>query len=91
MCRREDRPVKPMWIEKATMNRYGRFVAVLKGLLFGPLALVTRVHEWTIRLIPRIENRQSDNLAATRNEKSIGQIADFRAPPEACVNLDLCQ
>ncbi|MEZ0186065.1 MAG: replication endonuclease [Candidatus Reddybacter sp.] len=53
ICPRNQRPIRPMLLERKETNRYGEAVKVIKGLLFGSLPMITRPFEWVTRLQPK--------------------------------------
>lgn len=84
-CPRKDRPVRPMMIEKTESNQYGEMVKIIKGIWFGPSAVLTRLHEWTVKL-----KREEEPTNAS--EDGIGYGAALStAPPGACAPLEFCQ
>ena len=85
ICVRKERPVRPMMIEKAESNMYGEMVKVIKGIWFGPTAVVTRLHEWTVKL------KKEEELPSTSEDGTGYGAALSTAPPGACVPLEFCQ
>ncbi|MEZ0150506.1 MAG: hypothetical protein AB9Q19_14510 [Candidatus Reddybacter sp.] len=45
ICPGNQRPIRPMLLERKETNRYGEAVKVIKGLLFGSLPMITRSFE----------------------------------------------
>jgi len=84
-CPRKERPVRPMMIQRAESNQYGEMVRVIKGIWHGIKAVITRQHEWTVRLVQNSE-------AKNQSEDGTGDgVALSTAPPGACVTLEFCQ
>lgn len=84
ICPRNQRPLRPMMIEKPESNRYGEAIKIIKGLWFGLTPVVTRIHEWTIRVC--------SNTSLKESEDGVGNGAAFStAPPGACAPLEFCQ
>ena len=61
ICSRDQRPIRPMLLERKTKNRYGETVKVIKGLLFGSLAVTSRPFEWLTRLQPETTQKTSED------------------------------
>ncbi|PHS76010.1 MAG: hypothetical protein COB19_01500 [Porticoccus sp.] len=84
ICPRDQRPLRPMMVEKSDSNCYGEAIKTIKGLWFGLTPLVTRIHAWTIRICPNTSHKES--------EDGVGNGAAFStAPPGACAPLEFCQ
>jgi hypothetical protein len=82
-CLRKDRPIRPMMIQKAESNIYGEMVKVIKGIWFGPCAVITRVHEWTIKLKEIEQVNEADD--------GVGFGSALSTAPPAHVPLEFCQ
>jgi hypothetical protein len=54
ICKREDRPLKPMMLDRKGVGLYGGTITALMGIWNGARAVVTRVHEWSISTIPNL-------------------------------------
>jgi hypothetical protein len=86
ICPRKDRPLRPMMLPQKEEGRYGEIIKRLKGLWYGPMAITTRVHEWTVRLLAKC--REDD--APNSNAFGFG-VALATAPPTGGVTLEFCQ
>ncbi|NIB44804.1 replication endonuclease [Pseudomaricurvus alkylphenolicus] len=93
ICPRKERPIRAWLVRKAEKNQYGEFVKKLKGIVFGPLELTTRLHEWTVRVAQSNSGSDSEDAETTANlnASAASMAADFRAPPQACATLEFCQ
>ena len=84
-CALKERPVRPMMIEKEESNQYGETVKVIKGIWFGPSAVITRIYDWTVSL-------RKEEESANDSEDGVGfGVALSNAPPGACAPLEFCQ
>ena len=83
---RKDRPLRSMMLPQKEVGKYGEIIKRLRGLWFGPLAITTRIHDWTIRLLakPREE-------ATPESEAFAFGVALSTAPPNGGVTLEFCQ
>ncbi len=85
-CLRKDRPVRPMMIRRENKNAYGEAVAAIKGILLKGKAIVTRIHNWTVKAVSEASERPATA------EDGIGYGAALStAPPGACAHLEFCQ
>lgn len=84
ICPMNQRPVRPMMIEKPESNRYGEAVRVIKGLWYGLAPIVTRINDWVIRVRDAVPHNES--------EDGVGDGAGFStAPPGDRAPLEFCQ
>lgn len=93
ICPRKDRPPRPMMIIRETLNKYGEAVKTLKGLFYGPERVITRVHEWTARLVSRNASQKSEEADASgiRSDRIRHTNPYLLAPPENFAPLEFCQ
>lgn len=80
ICKRGDRPLRPMMVQSETPNRYGESISSLKGILYNGLAVVTRLHVWVVTL-------KGVTAATAENDSDIGE-APIRGLPAGCAAND---
>lgn len=84
-CRLDARPLRPLMIKREDENKYGEVTSKLKGLLYGTLPIISRIHEWTIR---KIEQACDHSNTA---EDGVGEAtALINAPPLNHAPLEFC-
>lgn len=86
ICPRKERPLRPMMLPRQKEGRYGEIIQKIKGLWYGAIAITTRTHEWTVRLIEKAK----DDSAPAHSAFGVG-VALSTAPPFGGVTLELCQ
>lgn len=96
ICARKDRPLRPMMINRETLNKYGEAVKALKGLLYGAEQITTRLHEWAISLKsepPKPNSHGSDRSDASDSKpQKLQQMSPYLlAPPPNIAPLEFCQ
>jgi hypothetical protein len=75
-----------MMLPQKEPGKYGEIIKKLRGLWLRPLAITTRIHEWTIRLLAK-----SRDDAAPECEAFAFGIALNQAPPLGGAPLEFCQ
>ncbi len=87
VCARKDRPARPMVIEREKRNLYGETIRAVKGIWFKTRAVITRVHEWTIRFVD-----QPTESLLKESDDGVGFGSTIAtAPPSDLAPLEFCQ
>lgn len=85
VCARKERPVRPMMLPKKEESRYGELTRKLQGLWFGALAVATRIHQWTVRLLPKQEH------CGEPEAEAFGFGVSLSNAPPGGATLEFCQ
>lgn len=93
ICARKERPLRPMMINRETLNKYGEAVRALKGLLYGAEQITTRLHEWVISLVSERVKEGSASAEASDSEPQSNKHvpSHLLAPPPNFAPLEFCQ
>lgn len=92
ICARKDRPLRPMMINRETLNKYGEAVKALKGLLYGAEQITTRLHEWVISLVSEVKGDSSGADFCDNEPGDCRNVNSYLlAPPPNFAPLEFCQ
>lgn len=93
ICARKERPLRPMMINRETLNKYGEAVKALKGLLYGTERITTRIHEWVISFVNDSVKGDSTGADISDTEPRNPQNANpyLLAPLPNFTPLEFCQ
>lgn len=93
ICAKKERPLRPMMINRETLNKYGEAVKALKGLLYGAEQITTRLREWIINLVSNsVQGDSTDaDLSDTEPRNCQNSKSYLLAPPPNIAPLEFCQ
>ena len=92
-CAQNDRPIRPLHVQKKEENLYGEFTKQLKGIIYASKPFISRPHTWIKRKLKSNQSAKSEasELDAITTDQAATNTLDLRAPPLTQATLDLCQ